>query len=877
MSHLKRFSQFLNDYRICYKGWSIDSVDIIEEYLYFLNNLSKRNKRTVSVVLHTGDISFDVASVTFLAIYELLLNNHDDYDDQYIQPGSLVYIEGETQIKGKNIDLYTYKGIEKIENSDYLVLEKSSKDHYVRKLPRRRWENTIKPYLNNGERALTGSGNLKSKTEKRYKNISSLMGIPFMDVPRILNNSAIIVATKKLADEIVNNVSIENKFSKEVFSFSDLFTASYYGEKEEVPYRGNVEKSDPTIKFTSKLSVARDLIYNPSSNTPVGVFVLERDGVNQSTSELEELMNRRSLRFFSSSYFLDSEQGYSIIRAHDEIDVFACTKDYVFEHDSFTRPELQNAYEKNFNSRVEIIKKQRVIPVVLGSELTLDEYRAIKKSLKIIKNNGFTNDNSEEFVIQAGALLNLFTTAPFSLQDFEKYLAANAVTASILSITARFNLLTNYAEAWNGLKKEKAIFIIDTLMKLYKEFRFVSPKKTILYGKMISANAGKIAVVIPKAYYESIIKYQWPSLNYNNISFFTPNTFDNTAIYNKILVLGNYHGSRFNQFRCRSAISIEVLIYEFEQKIFNSRLFLANRDEQILNKRIGMESYTDNKNELSMIPDDDISDLENYDALLFERSEKISIDALKAQAQSSGKGIGQMINVIGSGCFSDGEVIWFSKHYKATIFDENTGVVSLVPVEEIRPGHTLIFTKRNTLTKDIVDEILEKLIDEKIVNKTIAESYKKVQKWKTALRSYMALNEITYEELGIRLGGEGEPRHFATVRSWIHPFSHIVGPMDIESYRQISLLTQDKEMLEDPEAFRLATKVVRDERRLILKMISQAIIKQLGGAAQNEDSIFRAVYENIDGLSLQKQIESVSIFDHEEEAPISIVNRPISI
>ena len=141
----------------------------------------------------------------------------------------------------------------------------------------------------------------------------------------------------------------------------------------------------------------------------------------------------------------------------------------------------------------------------------------------------------------------------------------------------------------------------------------------------------------------------------------------------------------------------------------------------------------------------------------------------------------------------------------------------------------------------------------------------------------MRENELNYDELGRKMQAVGSTKHVVTIRNWIQPYSHTVGPMDAESYEHIAILTQDKQMEADPGGYCDACDIIRRERRKILKLIATSIIKSLQGTVPQNDDILEAVYRNVDNLAVKKQIENVSRFEDEKTAPLNMVNKPIQL
>ena len=63
----------------------------------------------------------------------------------------------------------------------------------------------------------------------------------------------------------------------------------------------------------------------------------------------------------------------------------------------------------------------------------------------------------------------------------------------------------------------------------------------------------------------------------------TANRFDNSVVYDRVIIVGNFAGKRFDVFRCMASQRIETLLYEFESNIFKYRMRNAKKAEAELN------------------------------------------------------------------------------------------------------------------------------------------------------------------------------------------------------------------------------------------------------------------------------------------------------
>jgi hypothetical protein len=226
---------------------------------------------------------------------------------------------------------------------------------------------------------------------------------------------------------------------------------------------------------------------------------------------------------------------------------------------------------------------------------------------------------------------------------------------------------------------------------------------------------------------------------------------------------------------------------------------------------------------------------------------------------------------------ADGESIFFTKKYKAYVFNSAKEEVKEESVDRLSPGDTVIFKTNNSDTRDIVTTLLDRYIDEyRSTSEDIQYAYLKARYWKEVLRKYRKDNNISFKELSKRLERYGAKKHEVTIQSWLSEDSYIVGPQDNETYVAVAKLTQDADMLTDPVSFCRACDKIRSIRVGILKLIAKTIISKYSGKLSAEDDMAKVVAENIGNISVLVQIESITPVS-DKKAPINMVNRPITL
>lgn len=849
---------------VVYDSDLISGEYLIKMYENFLCDTFSEDHHNIGIVLHSGSLCFDIISVVFAAISNLILNDKNvEHVLDAISNGDIVTYKKQR---------YVYRGI-KTESffgtpEEFVVLEqdKNKQTEYV---PRKRW-NHIVPYFGNSQ--TTGGSGLRKTHSQRNEFIAEITGKEKSEIPGLVENSTVILMPRDRADDILRNVKIVYG-ERKIIKLLDLVTAAYYTEHEEYNYGGNAEKVDPILKITSKIGVARRLVKKRADNEVKGAMILGLDGTSHDKSELSELMERVSLGYIYTSYSINSELGDELAETYPDANLFACTKEFLLNN---SLPVNVSNYLTNvLNLQTGIIVDKTINSHFVEGNITWEEYKAIKSKLRKIKYTESINENKETFIIQATALLNLFVTAPFTMSALE----ACVQDLNIISPKVRLEEIRTYAEHFMYGMKEAAMEIIASLEKLYSNL-FEENEKERHLKKFLNTHRGeKTVIVVPRAYYAAVLqKTLYLYLGTKKITFATTNKFNNETLYDRIIVVGNIKGKRFNPFKCNAAIDIDVMLYDFEKQLFDYHKRSAETREleyNVRNKILDLSELDEWTN--SEIIQDDVREMDLIGDELDMFYEKLNVVAIKNFINRETTTGTQTIEVTKVSRFVEGQSALFSKHYKAIVFDEETEEVKEKNVEDLLPGDVLIFTKNDSFTKSIVDNILEHLIEQNLLSEQIKDAYMKSVYWKDILRAYIKRQQITYNELGKAFAAVGSTKHYGTIRSWIQPFSHIVGPMDLESYEHVAIVTQDTDMLSNPAAYRDACRIIRSERTKILDLIAKAIVAKLLGKAPQNDKVLSTVFDNIDNLSMRLQIDSITSLEEEYQAPMGMVNKPINI
>lgn len=851
-------------------GKIISKELLIQSFASFLSQTVGKRKHNVGIVMHTGSVCFDVLALTYAAIINLITN--ETGSDEVINSMQLgdVVLYGE-----KKKERYVFDG--KIDGS-YISKEFAGKPYIklvqgngkVSYLAERRWH-LIEPYNGNSKR-LDGRG-IRKKSTNRDDFFVEVLGYKKENVPSVTDASSVIVMPRDKADMLVKGISLQ--FDEKNIMLLELVTASYYSDEDEYCYGGNIGKNEPVLKFAGKISVARKLLYSRQGNLHSGLMILGKESINRGITELPELINRKSLQYVYLCASMDFDFGIEVLQENEEVEVFACTKDFLLEN-SKNEPEVKNEYTNELLQQVEtVIEKENELVIIQDAPIEWEEYVLFKKSLLWIKRSDFVSGEKDDFIIHAHSLMNLFITAVFSMKTLVK--AKEQGIIDIGTPQEKLAQLENWSNLLPEYVKEKADVIIRILNMTYSKLLLGTGKESWLYEFLARNEYKKIAIVVPKAYYATIIRADLNCSNrfIRNVCVTTPGRFDDTVTYDLIIAIGDVEGKRFNVFRCNSASNIISLLYNVETKAYTYKKRSAEKNIHYLQSRstIKVRMAGEQAEELEEINehilevdneiDDYISGLDSF------------VDTKRFVVSHTGGSCSVNTEIVAIAVFNDESKVFFSKNYKGYVFNENTGMVKEEGPLNFCEGDSIVFTKNNNETKDIVDSVFLHLIQEGKVSDSIVDTYNKSKLWKRELIGYMNRENISMKEVANRMIKNGVSVQEPTICRWLDEDAHTVGPRSVNSIAQIGILVGNDDLNNNAETYFEACREIRSIRRRILEQVGQAIIGKLSGKNQSAGVEYAAIYDRVDSLAEVLQIERL-IFT-ESIIPMNMANRPIQI
>lgn len=847
-------------------GETISKELLVKTFAKFIAATSSKQSHNVGLVLHTGSPVFDAVAVAYAAISNMVLNELDSEEIiNSLDVGDLVLYNGQR---------FTYEGKVKLDKRDKIervkLMQGSGSIDYV---PPALWRK-ITPY--NGQSTRLDGRGIRKKSKLSEEFYTNVLGVEIKDIPSVIDTSTVLIMSRSRADYIIKELSFV--FNGKTVPLLELVTASYFTENEEFCYGGNAGKNEAVLKICGKASRAGALIRDRSGNRHIGVVVLGSGTVTRNYTELPEIISRRSLQYVYILIHIDSDHGISLLNQCEGAQLFACTTDFLRAYSQKARSQSPICTE--LARQVEAIVEHRNEPIILPGHIDWSCYKNFKRALLAIKHSDYVDEAKDQFVIQAYSLMNLLLTSVFPLSVMEHMIQEGLI--NLLSPSDRYEELCALAKKFPANLQQKAKIATDIIEELYIISSEKSEKGEKLCKILNQYHDKLVALVVPKAYYGDVIDYvafKECMDNPENLIISIANKFDNSIVYDLVITVGDFVGSKFDAFRCRSAKHIITLLYEFESNIFKFKMKKSQEAEHLFNQHSVMDFYTQAGIEEIYYEDNatdaEVQSMQDISAEIDDYVSHLNNLAAVRDVTFSVGNASAVSEVIAVGTFETGEKVLFTKMYKAYVFDRNGGEVNEVEVSDLAEGDFLVFTRFDDEARDVVDNILRKLVENHKVNTEIIDAYYKSKKWKSALIQYMNKTGFSEQKIADTMIKNGVAVTEPTIRRWLDEDARIVGPRDSSSIQQIALLIDDDEMFANYEIYHEACSLVKRIRNDIRKEIGKAIIAKLQGQEPEAGSTIADIYDRLDSMAQILRLESIAFVKH--MVPAAAANKPFQV
>lgn len=831
----------------------ISREELMGNYWKYLSQTIGARKHNTGMTLHTGSDCFDAMTIAYAALFCHLENE--------LTPSLLVESlnAGDSVICGeKRREPWIFHGIETEGEGRRMAVLVNGANKW--KVPEDRWR-FISPDSRN-IRSSDGRGLRRKDYSLRNEFLKYVLDMEATSVVSTPDASCVFLVSRSRADHLVKGISF--RFNDKTIRLLELVTASYYTDNETYFYSGNDGKNEATLKFATRYSAIGKYLFRRGVDGQFnrGVFVMGAEIVRANHSIIQELYDRVALPNVHVLTETDSASEliqYSLNR--EKLTVFPCTKDFLISYGGFGVTE-KNGYTTELERQIGVILnnnvRQHQVPAF--ESCTWEKYHAFRCRLRDIGKTEHSSDAKNNFIIQAHALMKLFTAATFPITLLDE--ASISGIVPVEDTETRLRNLREYMKEFSGYSRERATEIVELLETIYLEMAEMPPKANLLRKILYSLkHDDSVALVVPKAYFALVIRRLAPFVPrymLERLTILTPNQVTGRRIFDRLIVSAGLYTERFDLFNCRSAENIDVMLYPYERNIFCYR----QKESAKLHEQLDRRSYlpVDFEPADIQISDEEIKQAaeaeEATQAVESYLQQQITIPDYVSRVAQKGTGDSKA-EVTRFVRFTTGEAAFFTKYYKAYVFNGQSDGVELKEARELFPGDMLIFPLNNDETHDIVDTVLQEKMRSGGVEDSFREHYERAGKWRKLLKQYMQDMELTVSDVARRLIETGASVEKQTIRGWMDEGSHTVGPQDMEVIKHIGEMTRFEDMRTNPSSYYESIRMVRHVRREILQQIKAAIMKQLANNAPPAEAGYADLYDRIDSIAILVEVESV--------------------
>lgn len=846
--------------RIYLDGECISDEPIIKAYIDFLSNNLKEEKHILKIGLHTGSECFDAVTTVVALLKCLSFNFHDNESLlEELKIGSMVMYKG-----GR----YIWQGIaeENGQKRIYLLQHAVGRNGETRtSLLYEKAKTLISPYY--GTSRTTDGRGIRRKKYDRNKFYSRFYGLPVEVIPNESEVSLIVVSDRNRFIDLCKRISLASDTS-EVIPFLELAPIAYFTEAGTVvPLNSNPGKIEPVIKVTAKVSTARNLVMDKDGSKPVGFLVYDMQN-NISNTELEGLLKRRKLEFSYGTGMLSVPFAEYVLTNFEQAGIFPCTKELLGSYKSEIE-NLETPVIRAFNLKNKDILKRHVVSTNFNGLMDMYEYKNFLSCINDIKDSSWPEEDKNFFVRTAYALLQFITTCTISLADFRK--AQKEGFGGFDPLVYIENLETIAAKAYNMQKQSGYIIgLIKTCCN-----RIIETNIKNWFPIVINYKYNNVAIITKKESMAQVLRELYERI-YPMVDFVSCAKFNKNKHYSCVIVVGDIYHNKLDPLDIYNTDKLWYLLYDWE---LNRLAYRQKKRQSIfakLNKQAGLRVSNSLLN-TNVVKNEDSTMAANAEIEQYLQS--ISIVDINRYIDVQGKIIGSTRPAVvkAYGIFDDGSKILFSPYFHALVYDQEKHKVSEKAIDKLEIGDQLIFSNNDSYTRNLVDILFDKLLSENKLPEGTKESFDWSKYWKKALLNYKDINQLKYKDLANRFKIYGASINEVTIRSWLLPDSHIVGPRKEETLMTLGKVINDAFLINNTAKVFQACRNVRSVRIKILDLIGKALAESFAKDNSKSDTLVSYIAQYGTKNNLSKCLALVEYQELSEEKYVnpSVVNHPL--
>lgn len=888
-------TEFLKKCNVKYHGNIISKETVImafEKFYVEANDYYDQQKHE-TLVFHSGSDCFDVMAIVIAAVNCL--------DDNDLTPEEII----ENLVVDRSLVIfanqkYKYKGIvDNVKESCkyvhlyYETIHKKIKTEHRTYVPLNERATGIIPYGeiddDGTEVSFRGARRISPARKSFFTNV---FGYKKDFIPANTNKSVLIVMSKNKFLETVKNISITFRVnnSEVEAKLLDLVTAVYYSESANDESVGSsYSQTYPvligvkdTATATAVLSVAAS---EETSYHVNGVYISGSDIIEKGMTYFDSIFDKSFLKYWTVSTNINYYNSELLLDKYENAKVFSCSRHYLKNTD-YKIVEDNIVTDQLFKQLNLLANKKDVEFVTVESAFTKEICFRLNRNIGTVQKHEGLNLTKQDFIMDAYKLFSVLRNLICSVNKQNEMIYKNILTyvpAETILKRVKDNSLKLNEEV-----RETAEMIANDLETLFKSVKESNSKEQAVKEFLRANSDKKIAVIAPKSNYDLVMRetgYYALMDTDDNLTVTNSSRFNSNEIYDIVLMLGYSFSKKFSIYNCNNAGKVIVLGYEYDIAKFRYLEHKSRNTERKLHKR----SDSDYKeNDTSDFYENDITDSETREIeLQLDTDKSIKDFILQYESTTLFGGISAqrqyektttICNYIATFEDSD-EKAFLTEHYSAYVLDiysEEESAITEKEARDLKEGDVVIFTRYTEETRDIVDLIMKKRINEGKYGPEITKEYERSQRWRKTLLNGLKKsgnNKARFAEhiLKFKPGVQKQ----AIIR-WMYEDSHIVHPQNSIAFKSIGMACADEELRKNSEEYFASCQNIQRLRHSVLHDLGEALRARASGKPLAQNSDLRDVYDRRDNIVSVLTINKfVSV--EPQEIPAGMANKPLDL
>lgn len=756
---------------------------------------------------------------------------------------------------------YIYAAINCILNSDGISpLKKGDKILYDNKIRRYSGVKDNSIILSSDEDSLTTEDTLYILPERRLSFTEKIIGLEKSKIPLINSCSSFFLIENKDDFDLINDIFLIEKGTKDEYHFSDVFSFQYFTDNGISPQYGLKAAEHYDLVFSLNYFTLHDLI-NDYAKKGIKTLSLTVDGYDSNSINLFKEESELSVNKIISMI------NFSRIRKLDEIKKYFTSTflplgkmcDYIKESANNSPANILFSWE------LEDIKNKKLTLEFFDTALEYEEYQKFTSDVNFIKYDK-NLENGERFAILAFSIRKKICSSISYDDEMIQALIQDLNNNNLYALPERLKekkesvlqFLRNLSKVSYDTKLKKITTILDQLNKNGAEiFENTKIKQSVLFVTADSAdNTMNSLLNYRKTHnlqYENLrIDYCRPTLSWHKCKHENADCvkFDEKHSYYDNMIYLFSRTADFDFYELNNSTNKIVLACDFDKTnilrientaIENLQFWCKKSPFKIsFNKEIH-ELPLENSPEPEIIKGLIPKDVDTAD------SDNMATVSVKAIAK-----------------FTSGESILFTEKYKGTVIclnSDNKFIIEKILYSELEEDDEVILCPDSSLS--IEDNLILHIFKERrdLLNNEEMEAVQFILGWKNKLKNewFDCCSYKWWKKIGVCK---------QTMENWA--FGNTILPESDSSIKELASLLKFSEF-NNLKAVRNYGRKYRKLRVTMEEASNEAILAKKNNQVINDAIVNFAVESNITKIYTINEIYNIEL----NNIPYNKVNRPI--